>query len=102
MADDKTKADARDRVWVAGHQDHEVAQFAPASRHYSLDQARNLIAKFGTTGKFSNEKRGSLYTEDWHSSFPPSLRPIEAEAVDARLPRMGWHPARHCRPKNIT
>ena len=46
MADDKTRADARDRNRIARDQNYEVAQFA-LYHGISLDQARNLIDKFG-------------------------------------------------------
>ncbi len=46
MTDDKTKRDARDGTRVAGGQDFEV-QFFAQQHGISMEQARNLIAKFG-------------------------------------------------------
>ena len=46
MTDDKTKRDARDGTRVAGDQDFEV-QFFAQEHGISIEQARNLIAKFG-------------------------------------------------------
>ena len=46
MTDDKTERDARDGTRVAGGQDSEVQLFAQ-EHGISMEQARNLIAKFG-------------------------------------------------------
>ena len=46
MADDKMKTDAGDRSRVAGDQDYEVRHLAKYY-HISIQQARNLVDKFG-------------------------------------------------------
>ncbi len=47
MADDKSKADAKDRKRVAGSEDYEAQHFA--RRHgIGIELARSLINKFGT------------------------------------------------------
>jgi len=47
MADDKTQTDVRDRRRVASLQDYEV-QFFAQEHGISIEQARDLIDKFGT------------------------------------------------------
>ena len=46
MREDKTKTGVGDRTQVAGEQNYEAVRFA---RHHgiSVEQARNLIGKFG-------------------------------------------------------
>ena len=46
MADDPNKQDYRDRSRVAGEEDYEVQYFAEQNG-ISLDQARDLIGRFG-------------------------------------------------------
>jgi hypothetical protein len=47
MADDPKKKDFRDRNRVSGEQTYEVRHFAEEAG-ISLDQARNLIKRFGS------------------------------------------------------
>ena len=86
MTDDKTKRDARDGTRVAGGQDSEVQLFAQ-EHGISMEQARNLSPSLEPTGKFSNEKRGSFYTEDtWRLTHSALAEGMEAEQRVEALP----------------
>ena len=59
MADDKSKMDKRDRSRVAAEEDYEVRFFAQEAG-ISLDQARELIERYGNDREALNEAAARL------------------------------------------